>query len=221
MKRGHFTRSQGGFTLLELTLALSLLALMALAMAGALRLGERALNSGSARMESLERFRATFRILCSQIQSYTPLNRRASEEAAAEFLFRGDGENLQVPTGYSLWSGRKACVVVSYRVESGENGKKAIHAEERDIFTRQRRTAKLIGGLDEIVFDYYGKSGIREESEWTSAWNADMNPPEEVRIRLACRGNRHVFVIPCPARKNPFEAFQRQSTPYDGTDAAR
>ena len=65
-------RSSRGFTLLELLISLVMIGVIALIIAGAIRLGVRSVSKAEEKIDFLERTRASFHIIDSQIQSQVP-----------------------------------------------------------------------------------------------------------------------------------------------------
>ncbi|MDQ7785969.1 MAG: hypothetical protein RDU01_00005, partial [Thermodesulfovibrionales bacterium] len=74
LKTQRFRLNALGFTLLELTIAITLLALIIIIILGAMQIGIRSVESGEMKIESFERTRASMNILDSQIQSQIPLS---------------------------------------------------------------------------------------------------------------------------------------------------
>ncbi|MGD9579336.1 MAG: type II secretion system protein J, partial [Syntrophorhabdus sp.] len=62
-----------GFTLLELIISITLVAIIVLIVAGAANLGYRSFNSGERKLNAVERLRASLIIIDAQIQSGVPL----------------------------------------------------------------------------------------------------------------------------------------------------
>ena len=87
------TRVQRGFTLLELTIALTLLALMSAVLFGALRLAGRSTDSGEARAEASASMRLTQNFLRTNLEAQHPLRMRKILEWP--LVFRGSRNELR------------------------------------------------------------------------------------------------------------------------------
>jgi len=181
-----------GFTLLELTISIAIIGVIILITAGAMRLGARSVDSGGKRIESLERIRASLNIIDSQIQSGIPLT--YDEEGGRKYYFKGEREFMQFPTNYSIWGGEKGYVIVSYKVETGDYGKQALHASENIIGIEDIRETKLLDAFDRIYFEYFYKDPTEEEGEWVEQWTDDVNIPERVRLHLV-EGTKDLSMI--------------------------
>ena len=175
-------KSSAGFTILELTISISLIGLIVLIMVGAMRLGSRSIDSGEKKIESLERTRSSLSILDSQIQSQIPLT--YDDEGTKKYYFIGERELLQFATNYSIWGGEKGYVIVTYKIGSDNSGKQALYASENIIGLNNNREAKLSNTFDTIYFEYFYKDPTEEEGKWIEQWTDDGNIPEKVRIHL-------------------------------------
>jgi len=185
-------KSRAGFTILELTISISLIGLIVLIMVGAMRLGSRSIDSGEKKIESLERMRSSLNILDSQIQSQIPLTYDA--EGIKKYYFVGDRELLQFATNYSIWGGQKGYVVVTYKIYSDNSGKQILYASENVIGLDNIREVRLSGTFDKIYFEYFYKDPTEEEGKWIEQWADDVNIPEKVRVHLV-EGTRDLSLI--------------------------
>jgi general secretion pathway protein J len=190
--------SCGGFTLLELLISLTLLAVIAVIMIGAMRIGSRSVEAGEKRMEEQERFRTVLSLIDAQVQSQAPLT--YEEEGNRKYYFRGEGKSLRFATNYSIWGGQRGYVVVDYRVEGGDLGKYILYASEETPGIDGRRDAKLIEAK-EISFDYFYKDPTKEKGEWLETLSEGNVIPEKIRLHLA-RG-RETLSLEFPVRVHP------------------
>jgi general secretion pathway protein J len=183
-----------GFTLLELVIAITLVATIILIITGAVRLGYRSVNSGEKKIENLERFRASLMIINAQIQSGAPLT--FEENGLKRVYFEGSRDYMRVATNYSIWGGRKGYVLVSYRIRLEENGTVTMYASESTVGTTARRETRLFNGLDRIYFEYFYRDSTEEVGEWVDEWTDDTKTPERVRVWLVSGRRQIELVIP-------------------------
>jgi len=195
------TGGEKGFTLLELVIAITLVATIILIVTGAVRLGYRSINSGERKMENLERFRASLMILNAQIQSGVPLN--YDDNGSKRLYFEGARDYMRLSTNYSIWGGRKGFVVVSYKIVLEENGTSTMYASESLVGTTGIRETRLLKDLDQIYFEYFYRDSVDEAGEWVDQWTDDTKTPERVRIWLVS-GNRQIALV-IPMRAQPTE----------------
>lgn len=170
----------GGFTLLELLISMTLLLLIVVILGGAFRLGFRSLDAGEKRIEAIERFRTSVGIITAQLQSAVPLT--YDEDGTKKSYFKGKAETLQFASGYSIWGENKGTVIVSYRLESGDDGRWALFAAERGIGIEEIQEVKLFDKVKHFSFSYFGKDVAEEKGRWKTEWTDDTTTPEQVQI---------------------------------------
>jgi len=193
-KRPLFSNSRSGFTLLELLISLVMIGVIAIIITGAIRLGIRAVNKGETKIDHLERTRASFNIIDSQIQSQIPLT--FEENGEKKYYFQGDKESLQFSTNYSLWGGQKGYVMVRYKAESDDTGKQFLAVSENIIGTNSNRETRLFSTVDEIYFEYFFKDPTEEKGKWVDKWTDTANIPEKVKLHLIYGEKDIPMIIP-------------------------
>lgn len=171
-----------GFTLLELLISIVMIGVIALLVTGAMRLGLRTVSTGEKKIEHLERTRASFAIIDSQIQSQIPL--AYEEQGERKYYFQGNRSSLQLATNYSIWGGRKGYVLVRYRVGSDDTGKQILSVSENNIGMTGNRESMLFSSADAIHFEYFYKDPTEEKGRWVDAWPDPANIPEKIRLHL-------------------------------------
>ena len=120
------TERNSGFTLLELIISITLVAIIVLIVAGAASLGYRSFSSGEKKLNEIERLRASLIIIDAQIQSGVPLT--LEDGGVKQYYFVGEKDSLKFSTNHSIWGGQKGYVIVSYRVETDDQGKQRLIA---------------------------------------------------------------------------------------------
>ena len=189
-----FSNSCSGFTLLELLISLVMIGVIAVIITGAMRLGIRTVKTGETKIDHLERTRASFNIIDSQIQSQIPLT--FEENGEKKYYFNGDKESLQFSTNYSLWGGQKGYVMVRYKVESDDTGKQFLAVSENIIGTNSNREARLFSAVDAIHFEYFFKDPTEEKGKWVDKWTDTANIPEKVNLHLIYGEKDLSMIIP-------------------------
>ena len=200
-----------GFTLLELVIAITLLATIILIITGAVRLGYRSVNSGEKKMENLERFRASLMIVNAQIQSGVPLS--YDDNGSKRLYFEGSRDYMRVATNYSIWGGRRGFVVVSYKIQLEENGTVTMYASESTVGTTGKRETRLFRDLDQIYFEYFYRDSIEDVGEWVDQWTDDTKTPERVRVWLISGRRQIALVIPMRAQATESQAMRDPTSP--------
>src|SRR5512147_2246227 len=127
-------RGQSGFTLLELLISITLLGLIVLITAGALRAGYRSTEQGQNKIEALERFRTSLNIIESQVQSACIIKKKAGSELDLDvFQLKGERTKLQFRSLYSLWGGARGPVSVIYEIRDEAGRGKTLYVSETPI----------------------------------------------------------------------------------------
>lgn len=195
MNRYNINTKTAGFTLLELLISIAIIGIIVVIVSNAFRLGFRSIDSGENKIDSLERFRTSFRIINSQIQSEIPL--KYKEDNKEKYYFKGDRESLQFATNYSIWGGLRGYVIVMYRVEQDNLGKRALYASENIVGIEAKREVKLFDNYDEIYFEYFFKDLTEKEGEWADELQEEQDKmPEKIRLHLVDGVKRLSIILP-------------------------
>lgn len=205
--------SESGFTLLELIVAFAILGFIVMIVAGAMRLGIHAVDSGEKKIDSLERLRTSLNIVDSQIQSEAPL--KFDDNGENKLYFQGQRDSMQFATNYSIWGGQTGYVVVNYKVESDSGGKQALSASEKVIGIDNERDTTLFSGMDSIYFEYFYKAPTDENGSWVDTWTDDTSVPEKIRLHLVIGQKDFSLIIPMRTPANASQSVQNNT--FQGT----
>lgn len=183
-----------GFTLLELIISITLVAIIVLIIAGAASLGYRSFNSGERKLNAVERLRASLTIIDAQVQSGVPLT--LEDGGVKQYYFVGEQDTLKFSTNYSIWGGQRGYVIVNYRIETDGRGKRTLFASEYKVGMENQKETKLLDGFDEITFDYYKQDETEEVGEWVNQWADEEMMPSRIRINLVKGANTLSYIMP-------------------------
>ena len=181
-----------GFTLIELTVALALVALMAAVLYGALGFAGTSLDKGEARAESNSSMRLTEEFLRGQLEAQHPLRMRK----VAEFplLFGGDGDELHyaAPLPPRVAAGG----IWFYRLRLAADDPRAPLVLERVVpdlnaprppeFTSPERSI-LAEGIAGLRIGYFGRDANASNADapsWRDRWDNPQRLPLLVRIEI-------------------------------------
>jgi len=187
-------KSNVGFTLLELIISITLVAIIVLIVAGAASLGYRSFNSGEKKLNAVERLRASLIIIDAQIQSGVPLT--LEDGGVKQYYFVGEQDSLKFSTNHSIWGGQRGYVIINYKVETDEKGKRTLFASEYRVGMEIQKETKLLEGFNVITFDYYRQDATEEEGEWITQWVDEETMPTKIRLNLVQGGNSLSYIIP-------------------------
>jgi general secretion pathway protein J len=183
-----------GFTLLELIISITLVAIIVLIISVAANLGYRSFNSGEKKMNAVERLRSSLTIIDAQIQSGVPLT--LEEGGVKQYYFAGEQDSLKFSTNYSIWGGQRGYVIVNYRVDTDDRGKRTLFASEYKVGMENQKETKLLEGFDEITFDYYQQDATEEEGEWITQWVDEEMMPTRIRVNLVRGSSSLSYIMP-------------------------
>jgi general secretion pathway protein J len=206
--RGHDNR---GFTLLELMISMAMVAIIVVIVAGAMRLGIQSVERGEKRIDSLERIRTSINIVEAQIQSMTGLT--YDDNGEKKRYFKAARNSLQFSTDYSIWGGQRGYTVVSYTIETGNDGKETMKATENIAGMSNGRETPLMGSFDKVYFEYYSKGPTDEKGTWVDEWTDDINIPEKVKLHLVSGQNNFALIIPVRSAASLNEKAAAPGTP--------
>ena len=183
-----------GFTLLELIISITLVAIIVLIISVAANLGYRSFNAGEKKMNAIERLRSSLTIIDAQIQSGVPLT--SEDGGVKQYNFMGEQDSLKFSTNYSIWGGQRGYVIVNYRVDTDDRGKRTLFASEYKVGMENQKETKLLEGFDEITFDYYKQDATEEEGEWITQWVDEEMMPTRIRVNLVRGSNSLSYIMP-------------------------
>jgi len=196
-------RGQHGFTLLELLISITLLGLIVLITAGALRAAYRSTESGQNKIEDIERFRTSLSIVESQVQSALVVKQSGDTLDTDFSQVTGEKAKLQFRSVYSLWGGAKGPVSVVYEVRDEANGGKALYVSESPVQVPDlSRETKLIDNAKDIYFEYFFKGPTDERGSWVNEWTDKENIPGRIRMTIDKDSRILPMIIPMRAGAN-------------------
>ena len=179
-----------GFTLLELTIALVLLALMSAVMFGSLSFAGRSWDGGEAKAAQVSEMRQTEQFLRSQLASQYPLRARK----VAEFPLYFVGAVDEIRYAAALPSRVAEGGIYYFRLAVVREGDKSRLTQERvipdpeatgDIDFRDAERAVLAEGIGGLKIGYFGRDSGAAEADaptWRDRWDDKQRLPLLVRV---------------------------------------
>lgn len=186
------TRPRAGFTLLEVVLAMTAMALVAAICYGVFHLGMRAVERGEIAVVTEQRLRATSDVLIRQVKSTVPYPARNEDDEVYPYFF-GSPTAMTFITAAGQVSGG-ALTRVSYRIESdpprlllSESPFFSPDTLGRDAFDPVgERAAVLLDGFVRGEFRYLLFDGA--DYEWRNSWDAREEELLPVAVRVLIEG---------------------------------
>ena len=190
-----------GFTLMELMIAIALVAAIATGMLMAMRGGLLTLNRTEARLEENRRAMGIQRILSLQLAGAVPVRSGCNGGTFSPFAFRGSISALQMVSTYSITEGSRGYPhVVEYQVAPDENGTFKLIIHERPYsgagtmseFCSEnislRGSAQPFVAATRLAYCRFFYHQVNPDTQfrgldWVNNWN-DPDLPSAVRIEL-------------------------------------
>jgi general secretion pathway protein J len=195
----RFARDQG-FTLVEVLISVSLLALLTLILFGAFFLARRAMEKASVESYAMQEFRSATDMVASHVRSAYPY--RVSEREAGIF-FHGSSGDLHFISALSVGLGGRGMSQVQISLDEGAG---------RDLILRERMPPRAWSenapeGHVESVVLYRGARDLRisyldpqeGDDRWLEAWDGKQAAglPRAVRIDFLDRDGEEIeWVFP-------------------------
>ena len=200
-KNTYGDSAQSGFTLLELLVSIVLIVMLVAIVGTAMRLGYRSLDKGEKKAEMQERFKVSLNLMDTQIQSGISLKTTGEiTEDTNQYIFEGKKDSLRFASNYSLMGGQKGYVIVAYRVETGQDNKRTLFAQENTVGIENQKEVKLLEGFNDIHFEYFFKDATEEQGQWIEEWTDTATIPGKIRIHLAWGSQQISLIVPIRAK---------------------
>lgn len=173
---------QRGFTLLELIISITLVALIVVIALGGLRLSFSSVNKAEHKTEYLERIKTSLFIINSQLQSLAYVLKQEDNERVN--YLKGDSHHIEFVSNTSFLDRYGGFVLVSYTVRQDNQGKYELYASERLLNHDEGVTVLLLKGLDRIHFQYQYGGETEEQMTWHDEFKEKTGTPFSVKVTI-------------------------------------
>ncbi len=182
-------RPQRGFTLLEILLAVALLAVMVLLAMGTLRTAVRAMHSGERVVTQTDSVRIAQEFLRRQISHAMALPFEREEDTGMMYVFEGDESSMRFVSTMPGHLAKGGPHVQELHIARGPKGLQLefTHTLLNGYDNASQASAKrppvmVLDGLAEASFEYRGMTETGELGEWSTQWDAPHASPMMVRM---------------------------------------
>ena len=190
-------KSQNGFTLVEVILAMTIFALMGTILYGAFSLSHSAVEKSQASFERNQKLRSMGELLGSYIRSSYPY--RSSPQDAAAF-FTGEETELAFVSSFSLAMGGRgmAKVRLFWQGDEARGGvlrleeETPVRVESEDGHEGHKSGLVVREGVKDFRISYLDSQG--EDEKWEERWDANERKtlPRAVRLHYRTEEDRQV-----------------------------
>jgi general secretion pathway protein J len=214
---------EAGFTLLEMLVAVTLVAMMAVGLWAAFRTSIRSWSRGTEFMDANQRHRSILDLVRKQMAStyglYTPID--PLKGGAPHLIFSGNESSIQFVSLNSLQFQESPGLTLVYyeTVRDSEGGYALVEKEARytgqlpsqEAAENLSRATPIFEKLSSCIFEYFDPGNENNPAQWVKEWDGEKTGQLPVAISVTMisrdsRGNslnRHM-VVPIQAQVNSF-----------------
>jgi general secretion pathway protein J len=185
------TVGQRGFTLLELLLALTLLALLMAAAMGGIRAATRAMHSGEAVIDRTNRLRVAQEFIRREVSRILPLAFGQEQGTGTNFVFQGEKDFMRFVAAMPGHLSRGGPYVQSLELARGRNGLQLLFTHQMlNGFDLEKLSSKdvepvvLLDGIRAGRFQFRKFDDQGKLEDWDDDWEDPGTLPVMVRIEL-------------------------------------
>jgi general secretion pathway protein J len=180
-------RSNAGFTLVEVLVALLLFSLLSLALFGTVRVDASAWVRATSHADDSDRRIHAQDLLRHLIENAYPLY-LSSDPASRRIDFTGskNGLNFLSSAPMALANGGRSRVVLAIEPENDRLDLMLESNPELAVKNGQAEAARrpLVSGASAVAFSYFGRTLSGRTAEWHDDWNAQTELPRLVRVEV-------------------------------------
>ncbi len=228
-------RKQAGVTLMELLIAVTLVALLSVGLLFAMRVGLNAMDRSNDRLMGNRKVVSVERILEEEVAGIMPITAICSADGegppAKIAFFQGEAETMRFASSYSMQEGARGYpTILEYQVIPGEDNVGVRLVVNESLYTGPRSAGAscsggifrpvLIGPMSFVLADKlaYCRLSYREPlpppdlSRWVLRWNKQFLP-NAIRVEMAplhpdrARLQLQTLTIPVHVTRLPMERY--------------
>jgi prepilin-type N-terminal cleavage/methylation domain-containing protein len=201
MKRCDAT---AGFTLLELIISLTIIAIIAMLVQNGFKLSVNTWEKGEAAIEDQQQYRVVLELIRRQLSSSLPNTSSERVKIHPDVFFKGDDASLEFISRMSLIPGDSSGRIrVRYRVEM-EDDRKSVSFVESGLIDRLRVSSQdepgeedwhvLLSDIRDFTFEYLTRfppeDDLDDSSFWESSWGeSDKQKRFPLALRIRFQAN--------------------------------
>lgn len=191
----HIVRpqSQGGFTLLELLISITLLGMILVLLFGGLRLGVRSWDAVQQQVDNLNTVRSVESFLRREMASTQPY--RWKNGTGQRLAFLGERSKVNFVAQLPARIGGGGLYAISLEIEHGAKGKRLVWRHlplnplVQDFAALSQAPEIILAGaelsaVDDIWLTYFGRASDNAAPVWMDRWESDSRLPMLIKIQV-------------------------------------
>jgi general secretion pathway protein J len=186
-------RSSRGFTLLELIISLTIVAMIVLIVNAALSIGMQATDKGGGRNTENQRARAALALIARQLKSAYPLALQTESGIAVYFSGKRDELNFVATTARPEVGGLEK-VTYFVREQDGHRSlwlRTSAPTLPADLLNDREgelsQETEILPEIEAVSWEYLRQAQAQSRDEWTDQWNGKDERQLPLAVRLSWR----------------------------------
>ena len=199
------------FTLIELIISMTIIAVILVIIFGAFRISIRAWEKGEKNIDSLQRYRIVLDLVHRQMMSVS--FKKVKMEDKQQYILKGDGKSFEFLSHMAMKPENKVGIVhVKYRVENDGNGNEKLFVNENNLVFLEKEFKpddidpdgyfELIPSAQRISFEYLKpqEQGLDGKLQWQESWDTEIDQgiPLAVKMTIVDQHDNTPVVIIAP-----------------------
>lgn len=179
----------GGFSLVELLLAMTLMSMLLALAYGGLRASTEATEKGQNILDDSNRIRMAHQFVRRQLTQIVPLAFEENPDQDSRSVFRGDSQRIRYVAQMPGYLGFGGPQVQELEFVRGEEGLELVlsHALLQGFdepFLYEREPILLLDKVDSAAFSFLGRDDNGQLTSWTPSWDDEASLPAAVALEI-------------------------------------
>jgi general secretion pathway protein J len=185
-------KRQVGFTLIELVVAMVILAAMLMLLYGGLSFASRGWDAGDATGRRMADRRIGENFLRRELSEMFPM--RWKEPTILKFAFEGEKDHIRFVSSRPAGISQGGLSLVAIDVQDEGRGsrvrnlvmRRSMPDDEQKSFAPldAAQPTVLLAGVESATFEYFGAENDFTQPQWTDSWKWSFRMPEMVRVHI-------------------------------------